>query len=477
MGAVFALFAGWYHWTPKMIGVDYNETLAKIHFWIFFIGVNLTKRRKFYGHFKGKRLNHHSSGGYPQGDNFVMFFEDVKFSKRDIYKQLRNKSGVYLFINKITGDFYVGSSLNLSKRMTNHFYYANSTKDTKIVLIRAMRKYKLNNFSLAILEFCEKDLLVCLDLEQKWIDYYKPKYNVLKIVGSSSGFRHSIDTINKLKQLFKKENHPKYGSISSVETRQAISEEIKQFYRTHTHPSKGLKGILSPQYGIGGQFVFCYNTTGKELIFPSINFAVSSLNQRDLIKEYEKGKSLINSALLKYGYSNFQLETLEYYEIEEPLVKIRGNRHKMPGPKVKNSIEYEETQPELSSLAKAVAVEVRDVETKETTLNPSAIKASKGLNFTIRTVVGRIIIKSLKLINDKDMIKALGGISKLIDEKPIQFFSEKGNHLIFPSINAAKVYFNSKGCNVKWTTIKKNLDSNSWIDLKGEKWVVISSII
>jgi len=42
MGAVFALFAGWYYWTPKIIGVDYNERLAKLHFWIFFVGVNVT---------------------------------------------------------------------------------------------------------------------------------------------------------------------------------------------------------------------------------------------------------------------------------------------------------------------------------------------------------------------------------------------------------------------------------------------------
>jgi hypothetical protein len=34
-----------------------------------------------------------------------------------------------------------------------------------------------------------------------------------------------------------------------------------------------LKGKLAPQYGIGGKFVFCYNKTGKELIFPSINGA------------------------------------------------------------------------------------------------------------------------------------------------------------------------------------------------------------
>lgn len=42
MGAVFALFSGWYFWIPKMLGLSYNITLAKIHFWVLFIGVNLT---------------------------------------------------------------------------------------------------------------------------------------------------------------------------------------------------------------------------------------------------------------------------------------------------------------------------------------------------------------------------------------------------------------------------------------------------
>lgn len=42
MGAVFALFAGFYYWTPKIIGKTYNEFLGQVHFWILFIGVNLT---------------------------------------------------------------------------------------------------------------------------------------------------------------------------------------------------------------------------------------------------------------------------------------------------------------------------------------------------------------------------------------------------------------------------------------------------
>lgn len=134
--------------------------------------------------------------------------------------------------------------------MTSHFFHPYSDKPTKIVISRAMRKDKLENF------FCGSDIIICSDLEQKLIDYYKPKYNVLKIAGSSSGYRHTIDTIKKLKELFKKENHPKFGSVTSLETKKAISDSIKKFFLTRSHPSKGLKGKLSPQYGIGSDFVF-----------------------------------------------------------------------------------------------------------------------------------------------------------------------------------------------------------------------------
>jgi cytochrome c oxidase subunit 1 len=42
MGAVFAIFAGWYFWIGTIAGVQYPEILGKIHFWLFFIGVNIT---------------------------------------------------------------------------------------------------------------------------------------------------------------------------------------------------------------------------------------------------------------------------------------------------------------------------------------------------------------------------------------------------------------------------------------------------
>lgn len=42
LGAVFSIFGGLYYWWPKLTGCIYNEDLAKVQFWLLFIGSNLT---------------------------------------------------------------------------------------------------------------------------------------------------------------------------------------------------------------------------------------------------------------------------------------------------------------------------------------------------------------------------------------------------------------------------------------------------
>jgi len=42
MGAVFSMLGGFYFWFEKITGVEYSEFLGQLHFWIFFVGVNVT---------------------------------------------------------------------------------------------------------------------------------------------------------------------------------------------------------------------------------------------------------------------------------------------------------------------------------------------------------------------------------------------------------------------------------------------------
>lgn len=74
MGAVFALFSAWYFWIPKILGLDYNKLLAKVHFWILFIGVNVTF---FPQHFLGLQGMPRRISDYPDafaGWNLVSSF-------------------------------------------------------------------------------------------------------------------------------------------------------------------------------------------------------------------------------------------------------------------------------------------------------------------------------------------------------------------------------------------------------------------
>jgi cytochrome c oxidase subunit 1 len=41
-GSLFTIFAGVYYWFPKMTGRMYDEKLGKVHFWLTFVGFNLT---------------------------------------------------------------------------------------------------------------------------------------------------------------------------------------------------------------------------------------------------------------------------------------------------------------------------------------------------------------------------------------------------------------------------------------------------
>ncbi|MEH6715536.1 cytochrome c oxidase subunit I [Parasphingorhabdus flavimaris] len=63
LGAVFSLFAGFYYWFPKMSGRMYNELLGQLHFWIFFIGVNILF---FPQHFLGQQGMPRRYADYPE---------------------------------------------------------------------------------------------------------------------------------------------------------------------------------------------------------------------------------------------------------------------------------------------------------------------------------------------------------------------------------------------------------------------------
>lgn len=64
LGAVFAIFCGFYYWYEKMFGIKYNELLGQIHFWLMFVGVNVVF---FPQHFLGLQGMPRRYVDYPEG--------------------------------------------------------------------------------------------------------------------------------------------------------------------------------------------------------------------------------------------------------------------------------------------------------------------------------------------------------------------------------------------------------------------------
>lgn len=102
------------------------------------------------------------------------------------------KSGIYKIINiiTITNNIYIGSAIYLKSRKSGHFYNLIKNKHHNKKLQNSFNKHGKENFIFEVLEFCEKENLITR--EQHYLDTLKPKYNILKIAGSSLGRKRSL---------------------------------------------------------------------------------------------------------------------------------------------------------------------------------------------------------------------------------------------------------------------------------------------
>ena len=135
-------------------------------------------------------------------------------------KENKGKSGVYRWTNLISGKSYVGSSINLRARFLNYYNLAYLTKyASKSNICKAFLKYGYSNFKLEILEYCDSDLVVAR--EQYYIDSLKPEYNILKLAGSSLGYKHTAESLAKMRnRVISEESLAKWkGPKHSEETK------------------------------------------------------------------------------------------------------------------------------------------------------------------------------------------------------------------------------------------------------------------
>lgn len=93
--------------------------------------------------------------------NYVKVYKDAYLMRKIFLEDNKGKSGIYMLTNKLTNHIYIGQSRDISKRFTNYFNPTYIKSKDNFMVSRALIKYGYSNFSITILEYCDKsDLMI-----------------------------------------------------------------------------------------------------------------------------------------------------------------------------------------------------------------------------------------------------------------------------------------------------------------------------
>ena len=166
-------------------------------------------------------------------------------------------SGIYCIIHKYSLMCYIGSSVNVRKRLMGHV--AASKSAPRQVIARALREFGVDNFDFELIETCSKENL--LGREEFWIKFFNSTvdgFNVVKnptdrtdneikastrrrISDSKRGIPRSEETRKKLSEA-------NVGFVVPLSRREQISETLKGRKKTPEHIEKVRQALIKRKW-------------------------------------------------------------------------------------------------------------------------------------------------------------------------------------------------------------------------------------
>lgn len=136
--------------------------------------------------------------------------------------------GIYIIYCSHNGRSYVGSSVNVRRRLNGHRSALNRGDHRNAILQRSWCKYGGCGFTFNVVERVD-DVQNLLVREQHWIDVTTDKFNIHPVAGATRGVKRTAETRARISASNK-------GRVMSPEHCAAISERTKG--RKHTDATK-----------------------------------------------------------------------------------------------------------------------------------------------------------------------------------------------------------------------------------------------
>lgn len=236
---------------------------------------------------------------------------------------LSGKTGLYGIFNLMSGKVYIGSAINLKKRLRQHKEHLKKQKHYNSYLQNAWNKYGEKEFEFHVLEHCLKEQLI--EREQFYLDSLKSYddefgYNICKIAGSTIGQKpwlnkkHTEETRKKMSVagLKRYENPLERQKISLRSIGKKYWLGRKHTEETKRKISKGNKGKI-----VGLFQRMAVSESSKKRTKFSLEQACEirhlysdGLSYRKLMKMFNCSAGAINNVLKGKGYLYSTLEGL-----------------------------------------------------------------------------------------------------------------------------------------------------------------------
>jgi group I intron endonuclease len=240
----------------------------------------------------------------------IYCYEDLHLEtiKTQIKKDTKDLSGIYLILNKITLDYYIGSAATnrFYARFSNHLINFHGSKIVKL----AVRKYKLPNFAFVILDLfpeivTKENNKKLLDLEDFYLKSLLPNYNILTEAGSSFGYKHTEIARIKMKTNYSQNRRDLIGNLNrGNKLSEETKEKIRQKSLSRINPTYTEQGIINITKK--SKPVILYNKDNTVYgEFSSIVNAANFIrcNEKTIIRALKsESKLLLRRWIVKYKY-------------------------------------------------------------------------------------------------------------------------------------------------------------------------------
>jgi len=246
------------------------------------------------------------------GLNPMYIFEnlDSENIRKQILNETKGLSGIYMIINKITKDYYIGSAATnrFYARFSNHLIYFRGSKIVK----SAVKKYGLQNFAFIILDLypnivTKENNKELLDLEDRYLKLLLPNYNILTEAGSNFGYKHTEVDRLKMIDVFNDTRREMIGSLNrgtklypeiinkmreKALNRLPMSDETNQKCITNTRPVVlyNLNGTVYGEYSTildAAKSINC----GEKTIRRALNTEKGLVKRQWIVKYLNKHKN------------------------------------------------------------------------------------------------------------------------------------------------------------------------------------------